>query len=273
MTIKILELTNRLTKVIIYNFASMKKYNGKMVGILGTVIIHLIAAIIFMSFQIGSLRNEMQDIFQVEFAPEEKIQSENKEKLIELPATTVEKVLQGDEEMLNIARNLANKSEQKINPADYIDMVKEELIKNGKLGKDNYIDEQKRLAAMKEEENLAIREEDSARYENNKPDKSQEMASNYKGPTRIYYSLAGRTHTYLPIPIYKCQGEGKVVMSIQVNQKGIVEKAFVIENESTTSDQCLIETAVSTALVSRFNSDVNSPKIQSGTLSYHFVAQ
>jgi hypothetical protein len=237
------------------------------------VIIHLIAAIIFMTYQISTLQNEMQNIFQVEFVPDIETRSETKEKLVELPATTVEKILKGDEEMLNIARNLANKSEQKINPADYIDMVKEELIKSGKLGKDNYIDEQKKLAAITEEENLAIREEDSASYENDKPNKSQEMASNYKGPTRIYYNLTGRTHTYLPIPIYKCQGAGKIVISIQVNQKGIVEKAFIIENESNTSDQCLIETAVSTALASRFNSDIKSPTIQTGTLSYHFVAQ
>ena len=33
----------------------MKKYEGKLAGILGTVIIHLIAAIIFMSFQLRSL--------------------------------------------------------------------------------------------------------------------------------------------------------------------------------------------------------------------------
>ena len=62
-------------------------------------------------------------------------------------------------------------------------------------------------------------------------------------------------------------------MSIQVNQKGIVEKVQVLENESTTADPCLVETAVTTAQISRFNSDINSPKLQSGTLSYHFVAQ
>ncbi len=264
---------DRLTKVIIYNFALMKKFEGKLAGILGTVIVHLIAAIIFMSFQISSLNNEMKDVFQVEFAPEDAATPENKEKLIALPATTVEKILQGDEEMLNIARNLANKGDPKINQADYIDMVKEELIKSGKLGRDNYIDEQKRAAAMKEEEDLAIAEKDTAGSKIDKPDKSQEMAANYKGPTRIYYDLQGRTHTYLPIPIYKCQGEGKVIMSIQVNQKGIVEKVQVMENESTTSDPCLVDTAVATALISRFNSDINSPKIQTGTLSYHFVAQ
>jgi hypothetical protein len=251
----------------------MKKHEGRLVGILGTVIIHLIAAIIFMSFQISSLHNEIQEVFQVEFVPEDATRPENKEKLIALPATTVEKILQGDQEMLNIARNLANKGDPRINEADYIDKVKEELIKSGKLGKDNFIDEQKRAAAMQGDESIATGEKDTTRLKKDSPDKSQEMAANYKGPTRIYYDLAGRTHTYLPIPIYKCQGSGKVVMSIEVNQKGIVEKVQVLENESTTSDPCLIETAVTTAQISRFNSDINSPKTQTGTLSYQFVAQ
>ncbi len=246
---------------------------GKMAGILGTVIIHLIAAIIFMSFQLSSLSKEMKDIFQVEITPEDELPPEKKDKQIELPGTTVEKILQGDQELLNIARNLANKGDPRINQADYIDKVKEELIKSGKLGKDNFIDEQKKLDAMKEEEKLMAHQKDTSARKIDKPDKSQEMAANYKGPTRIYYNLPGRVHTYLPIPIYKCQGDGKVVLSITVSQKGIVEKAVIIESESTTADPCLIETAVSTALDSRFNSDINFPKIQTGTLSYQFVAQ
>jgi hypothetical protein len=255
----------------------MKKFEGKLVGILGTVIIHLIAAILFMSFQLNSLHNKMREVIEVEFAPDEVIRPETryetKQKLIALPATTVEKILQGDQEMLNIARNLANKGDPKINQADYIDMVKDELIKSGKLGKDNYIDEQKKIAVMKGEESIQVGEKDTSGYKIDQPDKSQEIAANYKGPTRIYYDLTGRTHTYLPIPIYKCQGDGKVVMSIMVNQKGIVEKVNILENESTTSDPCLVETAVSTALISRFNPSINAPMIQTGTLSYHFVAQ
>ncbi|MEI8224421.1 MAG: hypothetical protein WCG82_00670 [Bacteroidota bacterium] len=249
----------------------MKKYEGRLVGILGTVIIHLIAGIIFMSFQIKSLQKDPSDEFEVEFAQVE--ESETKEKLIELPATSIERILKGDDEMLNIARNLANKSEEMIDPSDYIDMVKEELIKSGKLGIDNYIDEQKKMDEMKADEKLAFENDTVGKNESDKPKKSQEMAANYKGPTRIYYDLPGRTHTYLPIPIYKCQGSGKVVLSLEVNQKGVVEKALIIANESTTLDPCLIETAVTTALISRFNPDVNSPKIQTGTLSYHFVAQ
>jgi len=247
----------------------MKNYEGKLFGILGTVILHLIAGIIFMSFQIKSLGKDYNKEFAIEFAPsEEQIE---KEKPIEIPGTTIEKILQGDQEMLNIARNLSSKSEQNIDPADYIDMVKEELIKSGKLGEDNYIDEQKKSAEKTGDENLAM-ETDSAKTKD-KPAESQKMAANYKGPTRIYYDLKGRTHIHLPIPIYLCQGSGKVTLSIDVNQKGEVEKAMIIASESTTSDPCLIETAVKTALISRFSPDINSPKIQKGTLTYVFVAQ
>lgn len=248
----------------------MKKYEGRVVGILGTVIIYLIAGIIFMSFKLGSLDRKMADDFTVEFIQVD--EPEDQQKLIRLPSTEIERILQGDEEMLNIARNLANRPDVKVDAADYIDMVKNELIRDGKLGPDNYIDEQKQMRDQEGDENLAMNEETEQQKEND-PTESQKMASNYQGPTRIYYELAGRIHTYLPIPIYKCQGSGVIVLSIEVNPKGIVEEAKVIGNKSTSEDICLVEAAVSAALISRFNADINAQKLQSGTLTYHFVAQ
>lgn len=247
----------------------MKKYEGKIVGILGTVIVHLIAGIIFMSFQLQSLKKEAVEEFEIEFiAIEEK---KDEPRLIELPATSVERILHDDQEMLNIARNLASRSEEKIDPRDYIDKVKEELISSGKLGTDNYIDEQKRAAENQEEEQPLMEKEDEKKEEEVKD--SQKMAANYQGPTRIYYDLKGRNHTYLPIPIYKCQGAGKVALLIEVDQKGDVLNAQIIKEQSTATDECLIETAIRTALISRFNPDVNSPRSQKGTLTYIFVAQ
>ena len=175
--------------------------------------------------------------------------------------------------MLNIAKNLSSKSAEKINPSDYIDKVKEELIKSGKLGTDNYIDEQKKSNESKGDENLSIEKDTTRKKVIEKPTKSQEMAANFKGATRIFYDLFGRTHLYLPIPIYKCEGSGRVVLSIEVDQNGVVQKAQIVDRESTASDPCLIETAINTALVSRFNPDANSPRIQIGMLTYQFVAQ
>jgi uncharacterized protein YcfL len=248
----------------------MRNYDGRVVGILGTVIIHLVAAIVFMLYQIGTLKKSITRDFNVEFVQVH--EPDVKKKLVELPATRIERVLQGDNEMLNIARNLANKPDEKINPADVIEKVKDELIKDGKLGTDNYIDEQNKLKETKPEEDIHI-EKSNESLKEEKPRESQVMEANYKGPTRIYYNLEKRVHTYLPIPIYKCQGSGKIELSITVNQQGIVEQAKVIEANSTATDPCLAETAVSTALVSRFNADINSPKVQTGTLTYEFVAQ
>lgn len=248
----------------------MKDPRSKLIGILGTVIIHLIAAIIFMSFRVYDLQRDLSREFMVEF--ETIPEPDNEEELIHLPVSALEQILQGDEELMNIARNLANRPVEQIDPADYIDRVKEELIESGKLGPDNYIDEQKKLAEAEPDENLAYEEKTDREKEEKEPD-SAEMAANYQGPTRIYYDLAGRNHQYLPIPIYKCRGAGKVVLRIAVNQKGIVESAVIIENLSTTDDPCLVETAVSTARISRFNPDINAPRIQQGTLTYHFVAQ
>ena len=249
----------------------MKNNEGILIGVLGAVIIHLVAGIIFMSFQIKSLRQIKPDEFMVEFVQVK--ETETRDKLIELPASTIEKILQDDPEMLNIARNLSNKSDQNINPDDYIDMVKEELIKSGKLGSNNYIDAEKKTNENTGDERVALESDTAGTSIKEKQEESQKMSSNYKGPTRIYYDLPGRTHSYLPIPIYLCQGSGNVTLSIEVNQRGEVVKAQIISRESTTSDPCLVETAVQTALISRFNSDVNSPKAQSGKLSYLFVAQ
>lgn len=251
----------------------MRKYNGKIVGILGTVIIHLLAAIIFMSFQLQGLKTKEKQIekFEIEFAAIE--EKKVIEKPIELPPTSVENILHDDVEMLNIARNLSSKSEEKIDAKDYIDKVKEELVESGKLGTDNYLDRQGGNNQMTEDDQYILEKKEEKEKLDEKANDSRKMAANYRGPTRIYYDLQGRNHIYLPIPIYKCQGSGKIVLIIEVNQKGNVENASIMEGESTVKDECLIETAVSTALVSRFEPNLNAPKIQKGTLTYIFVAQ
>jgi hypothetical protein len=209
--------------------------------------------------------------YEVELAPTEPVVKKEEPK--QLAATSVEKILKGDEEMLNIARNISSKPSEKINKSDYINQVKEELIKSGKLGVNNYIDDQKKINESGGDENIGAAKDTTGQKSVAKPDKSKQMAANFKGATRIYYDLLGRNHLYLPIPIYKCQGSGKVVLTIEVDQNGEVQKAQIAERESTVTDPCLIETAVNTALISRFNPDANSPRIQIGTLTYQFVAQ
>ena len=252
----------------------MEKTDGRLAGILGTVIIHLIIGIMIMGFKIRELQIKSHQILDLELFAENEYRNRNEEfRLPESSITTIERALQGDAELLNIARNLASPASTVISREDYIDMVKDELIRSGQLGVDNYIDQGRRQSSNSNNEsyipvnNMVVRDRDVEK----KPSE-QELSANYKNRTRIEYSLEGRVHIYLPPPIYKCQGAGIVTLRIEVNPRGDVEKATVLASESVT-DQCLIETAIYTASITRFNSDINAPKIQIGTLTFEFVAQ
>ncbi len=252
----------------------MTNYHDKIAGLLGTVILHLIAGIIFVSFKLHTLKVRQETIQRLELEMVDEHDLKPREAPKEIPMTSVENIFRDDAEMLNIARNLASRSEIKIDRNDYIDKVKEELIQSGRLGTDNYIDNPGSGYQEAEEDIFNGDDEEALRAkEEEKVMESQKMAASYSGPTRIYYDLAGRNHIYLPIPIYKCQGSGKVVLIIDVDQKGNVTSASVVAGESTTSDECLTETAVTSARRSRFNADLNAPKSQRGTLTFIFVAQ
>lgn len=246
----------------------------RMAGLLGALIVHLTAGVIFMSVKIGSL-----DIKRV--SREYEVILQEKELMNEQPdsrpsptvGSGLEKVLADDMEMLNIARNLAARPDPEINAEDYLDKVKEEMIKSGQLGPDNYIDEQKRLKAERQQEGIDLMKDQVNTKDEKKMNEANEMASRYSGPTRIYYNLPGRVHVYLSIPVYKCEGGGKVSIAIEVTPKGLVSKALVETSETTTIDPCLIEAAISSALASRFSPDASATRNQQGTITFLFVPQ
>ena len=95
----------------------------------------------------------------------------------------------------------------------------------------------------------------------------------YKGPTTISYSLEGRTEVYIYPPVYQCQGSGKVVVDIVVNQSGYVIDAIINKSKSQINDDCLVEAANRAALTTRFNAKNTAPERQRGTITYIFIAQ
>ncbi|MEZ5011541.1 MAG: TonB family protein [Bacteroidales bacterium] len=99
------------------------------------------------------------------------------------------------------------------------------------------------------------------------------FASLYQGSDQIYYELPGRHHLRLPIPIYKCEGSGIVVLNILVNQRGDVVEFRIDPSASTTADQCLVDAATEAVRNTRFNPDDSADTRQPGTITFHFVAQ
>ncbi len=94
----------------------------------------------------------------------------------------------------------------------------------------------------------------------------------YSGESSVSYNLKERYARFLPIPVFKCEFGGVVVVEITVNRKGVVQKAVVTETDSE-EDDCLRRVAVDAAERSRFNEKSSAPALQKGTITYHFVKQ
>ena len=221
-------------------------------GILGTIIFHLIALIIFLLFRIGQLEKK-KEVFLIDFAQEQK----DIKQVIEEQQPKFEDAGQLPAEMKrNIAVNVENKLKEEISTEKYEEELKQELgIKDLHPNLDRTISE----------EDLLVNNE---KKEEKKPKKNE-----YSGPTTVTYSLKGRWKMYLPLPIYKCEGGGKVVIEIIVNQQGEVISADFSNSGSETSDPCLVEAAKLAAYQTYFNADINSEQRQKGYISYQFISQ
>jgi len=247
----------------------MKKHEGKIVGIIGTIIIHIIVGIIFMSAKLSSAYREKQSEFLVEFQPDQEFVEND---IVEMPIT-LEELFEGDDRFTDIIRNIASRQEIEIDKKDYINRVKEEMIAEGKLGEDNYIDRQNRILEEMDEGDTAFESAQEDSLDLTEKLSANELAASYDGPTRVYYNLPGRYHLNLPIPIYKCENAGLVVINITVDPAGEITDFSYNDLESSTSSECLYDAAMNAIKRTRFNPDPSAPKKQEGTITYQFVAQ
>ena len=90
--------------------------------------------------------------------------------------------------------------------------------------------------------------------------------------TTISYRLVNRNDLDLPNPVYTCEGSGKVVINIVVDSLGRVVKTTYSEGASTTTNGCLIDSAMEYAQQARFTTKPNKDK-QLGTITYNFPGQ
>jgi len=106
-----------------------------------------------------------------------------------------------------------------------------------------------------------------------KPDggDSDNYTGSGQGNSGISYSLKGRHHKGLPKPLYTGNEEGKVVVEITVNRNGIVTSATPGIKGTTTSASNLWAAAKKAAMKTKFDKSSSSPKMQTGTIVYHFV--
>lgn len=83
------------------------------------------------------------------------------------------------------------------------------------------------------------------------------------------YNLSGRKALSKPIQKPDCEEEGRVVVTIKVNQSGKVIKAEQGKG-TTNSAPCLVDAAIKAASKTKWNPDDKAPSTQKGTIIYNF---
>ena len=108
------------------------------------------------------------------------------------------------------------------------------------------------------------------KYKSNLPEAILITTNNSKSTNS--YRLVNRKVIEFPNPVYVCDSFGKVVLRIEVNSNGYVMMTSVNKNTSTTTNLCLIESAIDYAKKARFTKDKNKPS-QVGSITYIFPGQ
>ena len=234
-------------------------------GVMGTVIFHLVLAIFLVCVGISRLDSQQRMESEIDMPEPEIVQQKQEEQ------KKKEQILQqsADEEVNEMLRSLAvNEDAVKKNTEtqpherveEYIEQIQEEIDS----------DYGGRYRANKNKHY----KEASTRVERDKKERMLDSLQStvYVGKSSVSYNIKGRYKTYLPIPVYKCEFGGKIVVAVVVNRQGQVIKAEVVDAESNKDDS-LREVAVDAALKSEFNVDEKAPERQTGTITYNFVKQ
>lgn len=231
-------------------------------GIMGTVIFHLILAIFLLSMEISrvAVHTEMEVLMDVP-APEELLkqleEKQRKEEIRQKSSTeAVEKMLRS----IATNENAPERKNKEVRVQEYVDEIMRELETEGG----------KRYVAHKDKNY----KQDSIQHLRDRREQELDSLKStfYSGESSVSYNLKERYARFLPIPVFKCEFGGVVVVEITVNRKGVVQKAVVIDADSQ-EDDCLRRVAVDAAERSRFNEKNSAPVLQKGTITYHFVKQ
>ena len=93
------------------------------------------------------------------------------------------------------------------------------------------------------------------------------------GQGGVGFSLSGRSAVALPTPSYNSNQQGKIIVKIKVDREGNVIQADAPERGSTIASATMVEQAKAAARKAKFNASATANEVQTGTITYTFVAR
>ena len=223
----------------------------------------LLFGILFLSLysiKLGNAKKEKEPVYDIEYAKLEEVLPKQEEIIkTETEASKIEtnRAYNEAEKLLaEMNRDEINTSKEIQNKLDEIDAAIESS--NASTNGNGMRAAQK--ASKKKAENT----------EKTANEKSGKKAANRN--TTVSYRLVNRSDLELPNPVYTCEGSGKVVINIVVDSLGNVIKTTYSQSASTTTNGCLIDSALEYAKQARFTTKASKKK-QLGTITYNFPGQ
>ena len=240
------------------------KFGNRVTGILGSISFHLLLIIIFLLFKINGEKQTFIDGIELDIRTLEEL-------------AMIEFLNEEDspQDENDLARNIAvDQNEDKVEKfEDY-----ENYQLSGQSVNDIVQDRiQTDLNNIIEENDLNLNDTELPDIATEQIDfytpKELEEEQVYEGPTNIYFTLENRKITKLIVPVYQCEGGGLVQIDIRVSRRGNVEFVSVDSAVSTTADPCLLKAAKDAARKTKFNFDSGAALVQSGSITFKFIAQ
>lgn len=239
-------------------------YKRNIYGVMGTLVFHILLFSAFLLAEVDMKGNTQEEELLIEFPEEllnepelpEEEQAEQQESKPNDPSSPLS-------ETQSTRTNIASK--QIMENEEFFD---EEYTKELEAARQLSNDVNEQLS--KETTDLDDIEMPVETTDGMEPDSINNVI--YTGESNIVYYLENRYHRSLPIPVYLAQGGGKVIVDIKVNRQGKVVGAEPRKNRSIRDEQIYLY-ARAAALRTLFNTDMQAPEIQSGTIHYTFIPQ
>ncbi|HDP74947.1 MAG TPA: hypothetical protein ENN49_03605 [Bacteroidales bacterium] len=236
--------------------------NHHKVGILSTIVVHLLLVIVFLVLKIETRKEYYGSTIEIEFEvpQEEEIVQQKLEPT--LPPDALKPEYEA-EAIRNFAVDAsktdlnAGLSDEKNIDADELYREANQLYERMQHDRQFYLQSQRNIEA-----NIPYTPEKSV-------PKSKE--GQYKGRTVVSYYLLGRKALHLPVPSYMCELGGQVVVNIEVKPDGRVAVAS-IDRANPVTDDCINQAAIQAAMASIFTA-VSGTARQRGSITYLFVPQ
>ena len=238
------------------------KYQWTVVGIAGTIVIHLIL-LLFLNFKTLPEVVATNEVL-IDFAEEIKPTTDDLQE--------VQEAGEDGRPLTNVAADVNTETQM----SSRID--KEKL--SGEVDKlVQELESQYRNEATRSQEALEKLEKQREERQNKNSlyDESAEDVEAVQGKKGVRasaeWSLSKRKNFDLPAPSYVCKGQGEVHISIKVNNQGEVTAANIVESQTNTSLACLREQALAYAKRARFNDDYSVSNSQKGWIHFTYSKQ